>query len=99
LRPVLLLSLAVVVLVAGVLGFVAARSLGPGTPAESTRVSVAPLPATPTPEPTPTPTATPSTATRRRSSARRDDCPAGCQCDRRPGGITVICQGTGLHLP
>jgi len=84
-----------VAILAGVLGFVAARQVA-GTPKPPVELSVVDLPATPTPEPTPTETPGESARTPRTPRSPRSDsrCPAGCECSYPPpNGVVMVCHG------
>lgn len=98
----LALPLALVGLLAAMLGFLVMRSLAAGGQAPSAEVSVVGIPATPSPTPTVAPTPEPAerTSTSGRSrggagAARDPRCPSGCECQFPPNGTVVVCRGGG----
>lgn len=89
-RAGLAVPLLLVAALAGVLGFVAARTVSgdmsvPRVSVITTRGEVAPAPA-------PEPLETPSEETSG-SGGRRRSCPTGCDCEFPPGGLIVRCTG------
>lgn len=94
----LAVPLALVGLLAGILGFFVMRAIAGSPDAVRAEVSVVGIEATPSPSPGPTPSASPEgTGSTRRSggSARDPRCPSGCECQFPPGGTVVVCRGGG----
>lgn len=97
----LLAPLAVVAIVAAVLGFVVHRTLTAAAQTETVGVSVIALPSTPKPTAKPTPRAEVRIGGRNRSGTSDDapsnggvsDCPASCECESRPpAGVVIVCR-------
>jgi hypothetical protein len=88
---------------AGGLGFVAGRAVYPrATPPEVAAVTT--TAATPSPSPAPSPTAAPVSQGEPSGDGSgggsSGSCPAGCECQRPPGGIVIVCHGgTAVQIP
>lgn len=94
----LALPLALVGLLAGILGFFVMRSVAGSSEANRAEVSVVGIQSTPSPSPSPSPSASPdgTGGTGRSPRSTRDPrCPSGCECQFPPGGTVVVCRGGG----
>ncbi len=91
------IPLALVGLLAGILGFFVMRTVQGTTDDARAQVSVVGIKASPTPSASASPSPSPGGGGGGSGGGSRRDprCPSGCECQFPQGGTVVVCRGSG----